>query len=109
MSWQPIAKSPDSFRAPPNLGDYAAVRAFFSWEKAKSMLDGLPQGSGLNIAHEAVDRHAAGARAQQVAFRAIAKTGTARDLTFERLREETNRFANVLGELGVNQASVSMC
>jgi acetyl-CoA synthetase len=49
-----------------------------------------------------VDRHAAGARAQQVAFRCIAKNGTVRDLTFERLRDETNRFANALAQLDVN-------
>jgi hypothetical protein len=36
------------------------------WEEARRALSGLP-GGGLNIAHEAVDRHAAGERAGKVA------------------------------------------
>ena len=36
-------------------------------------LDGLPGGRGLNIAHEAVDRHAAGPRADHVALRWLGK------------------------------------
>ena len=38
-----------------------AFRAAFSWDDARKLLDGLPDG-GLNIAYEAVDRHAAGER-----------------------------------------------
>ena len=38
-------------------------------------LDGLPGGKGLNIAHEAVDRHASGARADQLALRCLGKRG----------------------------------
>jgi hypothetical protein len=42
----------------PNLGDYAALRESFTWERARSELDGLP-GGALNMAYEAVDRHVA--------------------------------------------------
>jgi hypothetical protein len=42
----------------PNLADYDQARADFTWEAARAELDGLPGGRGLNIAHEAVDRHA---------------------------------------------------
>lgn len=52
----------------PNLGDYEQTAAAFDWDTARGWLDGLP-GGGLNIAHEAVDRHAAGARADHVAIR----------------------------------------
>jgi hypothetical protein len=46
----PIIKKPRSgWRATPNLFDYEAVCAPFSWETARSELDGLPEGSGLNI------------------------------------------------------------
>jgi acetyl-CoA synthetase len=102
MAWQPIRKPPETFRAPPNLADYASGRAAFSWERARSDLDGLTNGQGLNIAHEAVDRHAAGARAKQIALRCIAKSGAVTDLTFARLRDETNRFAGALAQLDVN-------
>lgn len=45
----------------PSLDDYARVCASFSWVTAQAMLSGLPRG-GLNIAHQAVDRHAASGR-----------------------------------------------
>jgi acetyl-CoA synthetase len=66
-------------------------------------LDGLPGGRGLNIAHEAVDRHAAGSRRDRVAIRWLSKDGTRRDFTYADLREETSRFANVLKSLGVGK------
>jgi acetyl-CoA synthetase len=87
----------------PNLHDYGEVRAAFSWEKARRELDGLPGGLGLNIAHEAVDRHAAGARRDHLALRWLGKNGENRDYTYGRLEETTNRFANVLKGLGVTK------
>ena len=50
----------------PNLADYDRDYASFSWEAARRDLDGLPDGRGLNIAHEAVDRHAAGPLAERL-------------------------------------------
>ncbi len=67
------------------------------------MLDGLPGGRGLNIAHEAVDRHAAGPLRDRVAIRWLGKDGAEQDITYAQLRELTNRFANVLRSLGVEQ------
>ena len=102
MAWQPIIKSRrDWGEVVPHLYDYGDVRAAFSWEKARRELDGLPGGQGLNIAYEAVDRHAKGPRATQVALRWIGKTGETQDFTYARLRDLTNRFANVLQALGV--------
>ena len=86
---------------PPNLPDYDAFRRTFSWEAARAALDGLPGGRGLNIAHEAVDRHAAGPRRDRVAIRWLGIDGSRRDLTFGDLARESNRFANVLAGLGV--------
>jgi acetyl-CoA synthetase len=73
-----------------------------TWDAARRELDGLPGGRGLNIAHEAVDRHAAGPGADRVAFRWLRRDGTVVDATYEDLRRQTNRFANALGELGVD-------
>jgi len=87
----------------PNLADYAAVRSAFSWQAARGELDGLPGGAGLNIAHEAVDRHARGARATHLALRWLGKNGAVRDFTYRDLGEQTSRFANVLAGLGVKQ------
>ncbi|HLK10727.1 MAG TPA: acetate--CoA ligase, partial [Candidatus Binatia bacterium] len=64
-----ITKAPGSWRVPPNLADYAEACASFSWAAARRALDGLPGARGLNLAHEAVDRHAAGARRDHLALR----------------------------------------
>ncbi|MEX2287681.1 MAG: AMP-binding protein, partial [Planctomycetaceae bacterium] len=103
MNWQPIVKSAHDWKVSPNLVDYATARASFSWQAAAKELDGLPGGQGLNIAHEAVDRHAAGPRAQHVAWRWLGRSGARRDFTYAQLCDLTNRFANVLAGLGVSQ------
>ena len=88
-------------RVQPNLGDYVRTRRDFSWEAARSWLTGLPGGRGLNIAYEAVDRHADGARATQVALRCRDRNGRITELTYAELRTSTSRFANLLRDLGV--------
>ncbi len=98
-----IRKDPASLPVRPNLSDYAATRSSFSWAEARAMLDGLPQGKGLNIAHEAVDRHARGPRAKHVALRWIGKSGARRDYSFSDLAAGASRFANVLRALGVGE------
>ena len=70
MGWEPIRKhASPGVRA--NLADYDRAVREFSWDQARAELDGLPGGRGLNIAHEAVDRHAAGARRNAVALRCV--------------------------------------
>jgi acetyl-CoA synthetase len=66
-------------------------------------LSGLPGGRSLNIAHEAIDRHASGPRRQHLALRWLGRDGTVNDFTYEDLQEQTSRFANVLSTLGVGQ------
>jgi acetyl-CoA synthetase len=89
----------------PNLGDYEGVRAAFDWQEAEQeMLDGLP-GGGVNIAHEAVDRHAAGARADYVALRWLGRDGSTRDLTYAELAQESSRFAGLLRQLGIDEGA----
>ena len=87
----------------PNIVDYDQARRSFSWDTARSELDGLPGGRGLNIAHEAVDRHAAGPRRDRVALRWIARDGTVTEATYGTLADSTARFANVLRGLGVGR------
>ena len=96
-----IHKDSTSFVVPPNLADYRATCAEFSWEVARAGLSGLPHGKGLNIAYEAVDRHARGLSKNRVALRWIGKTGQRRDYTYETLALSTNNFANLLRSLGV--------
>jgi acetyl-CoA synthetase len=103
VAWAAISKQREGVRPVPNLTDYAEACRSFTWEAARRELDGLPRRRGLNIAHEAVDRHAAGARGEHVALRWLGKRGQMRELTYADLRELSSRFANVLGELGVGK------
>ncbi|HSJ72915.1 MAG TPA: acetate--CoA ligase [Miltoncostaeaceae bacterium] len=96
-----VIDKPVGARVAPNVGDYERARAGFSWRRARQALDGLPGGRGLNIAHEAVDRHAAGPRAGRVALRCHGRDGRVTDLTYAELAALTGRFANVLRGLGV--------
>jgi acetyl-CoA synthetase len=85
---------------PPNLGDYSATCREFSWAAARALLAGLP-GGGLNIAHEAVDRHALGGHGDRIALVCLDKRGGRREVSYAELRRATNRFADVLTTLGV--------
>ena len=96
-----ISKDVERLARRPNVIDYAAARSGFSWAAARKLLDGLPGGKGLNIAHEAVDRHARGPRADRVALRWLGKSGKRQELTYRELAKATNRFANALAILGV--------
>jgi len=104
--WPALPKRRENWTVVPNLVDYDETSATFTWASARRLLDGLPGGRGLNIAHEAVDRHAAGANARRVAFRWIGRNGELRNITYADLGELTNRFANVLGRLGVAKGDV---
>ena len=75
----------------------------FSWEDIRRELDGLPEGRGLNIAHEAVDRHGKGERGDRCAIRWMAEGDEVVEMSCLALMEETNRFANVLKKLGVKK------
>lgn len=101
MSWEPVRKTPQDEIVPPNLGDYARACADFSWERARAFLDGLPHGRGLNIAHEAVDRHVADGRGDHLALRWLGRRGEVVDFSYRRLAELSDRFASALQSLGV--------
>jgi acetyl-CoA synthetase len=100
--WPLIAKDPAATAVRPNLVDYEATCAAFSWNEARRALDGLP-GGGLNIAHEAVDRHAAGPRRHAEALRFVRADGSTRSVTYADLAERSSRFAAVLRDLGVER------
>jgi acetyl-CoA synthetase len=80
--------------------DQADPATALAWEQARSTLDGLPHGMGLNIAHEAVDRHAR-TRGDQIAIRWLGKAGETVDLDYRALADITDRFASGLWTLGL--------
>jgi len=57
----------------------------------------------MNIGELAVDRPAAGPLRDHVALRWLARDGAVVDTTYRALRDQTNRFANVLRSLGIGK------
>ena len=86
----------------PNLQDYDATRRAFQWEEMERELDWLP-GGNLNLAYEAIDRHTKTDRKSRVAMYWEGKNGEEETYTFEQMRQESNRFATVLKDLGVQK------
>jgi acetyl-CoA synthetase len=101
MTGKPIIKQPAGLSPAPNLRDYATTCASFTWDEAARLLDGLPGGTGLNICHEAIDRHLQHGRGDKTALRWLGKAGERRELTYRDLSLATSRFANALASLGV--------
>jgi acetyl-CoA synthetase len=103
LLWTAIKKTPASWVVAPNLLDYGKACAAFSWDNIRRELEGLPGGRGLNIAHQAVDRHAEGLLRDHLAMRWLGSDGTIRDFTYGQLKQQTNRFANVLTNFGIGK------
>ena len=70
------------------------------WATARARLDGLP-GGGLNIAHEAVDRHVAAGHGAQPALIWLGRGGEREVLTYADLATAAARFAHVLRAHGI--------
>ena len=95
-----IRKSVADLPVAPHLADWAAACAGFDWQ---ALRDQLAPGGGdaLNIGQLAVDRHAAGPRAQHTALRLLGAEGRTQDLSYADLKRDTDRFANAIGALGI--------
>ncbi|MGO4341005.1 acetate--CoA ligase [Pedococcus sp. 2YAF34] len=85
----------------PLVGDYEERCRTFSWEQARGLLAGLP-GGGLNMAHEAVDRHATGPLRDVVALRFLDRGQLVTELTYAELRRASDAVAVGLQALGVD-------
>jgi acetyl-CoA synthetase len=101
MEWERIRKGSDDCIGA-NLLDYEKYARTFSWAQARALLDGLP-GGGLNIAHEAVDRHVRAGGGRQLALRWIGRDDRIQNFTYSALQAATNRFANVLAHRHVSK------
>ncbi|HET6967589.1 MAG TPA: acetate--CoA ligase [Ornithinibacter sp.] len=89
--------------SPEQPAGYDDLRAGFSWTQARARLAGLPGGRGLNIAHEAVDRHVAEGRGDRTALRCVTATGAVTDVSYAELSAASSRFAHVLRDLGLGK------
>src|SRR5512139_3435280 len=84
------------------MPDYERARRILGWQDFRSWLDGLP-GGALNIAHEAIVRHVAQGRGDREALRWLGRKGERRSYSYADLEAETNRFAQLLGTLGLRK------
>lgn len=98
-----IKKDPKSFTPAPTLADYDKTYKSFTWEKAaKDEIEFFEDGT-LNIAHNIIDRHAKGRRKNKVALLFEGAKGEKEQYTFADLKKETDKFANVLTDEGVEK------
>ena len=95
-----IRKTPADLRVPANLRPDAVPGD--PWTQSRRALEGLP-GGALNIAHEAVVRHARGPLRDRAALRFVARDRPPLELSYGELERLTARFANVLRTLGVGR------
>ena len=99
----PIISKPaiEDMETTPNL-DYNRVRGDFDWQRMYDELDWQP-GGGLNKAHEAIDRHANGRNRDKIAMIWEGKNGEKETYTFGQMKDQSNKFANVLKSLGIEK------
>ncbi|SDE69711.1 acetyl-CoA synthetase [Paenibacillus sp. UNCCL117] len=84
-----------------NMKSYEEERAGFSWEAIENTFSWSQTGK-VNMAHEAIDRHANSDRKDKVA---LYYSDDRRDeqYTYHDMKLQSNRFGNVLRKLGVNK------
>ncbi len=102
MDSNTIQKQINKFPVQPNLIDYNQARENFSWDDIAQKFDYLPNG-GLNIAYEAIDRHANGKNKDKEALVWLGAEGTRKVFTFSDMKKLTSKFANVLKNLGIKK------
>src|SRR5690348_10267570 len=88
------------FTSPQN---YTSLYLPVTGQNDNLVINGLPGGKGLNIAYEAVDRHADSDLKNTVALCWIQKDRSTKNFTYGELKILTARFANVLDHLGIKK------
>ena len=96
-----IAKDISALKLPPNLADYDSLRSSWDWDELWAELD-TPDGL-VNQAHECIDRHAMGERANKLALIWQSQGLEVEEYTFADLKRETDRAANALRSAGIEK------
>ena len=89
---------------PPNLEDYDEAYRSFDWKLARKELDWF-DGTKINAAYNAVDRHTQTWRKNKVALYWEDEDGTTKQYTFEQLSLLSNKMGNILKDFGVNRGA----
>lgn len=97
MQMQPIPAVKGDY----HLEDYEKVVESFDWNQVEEQFSWYKTGR-MNIAFEAIDRHALGVKKNQVAL--YYKDDTRREkYTFKEMMEQTNKAGNILKQQGVEK------
>ncbi|GGO03849.1 acetate--CoA ligase [Saccharibacillus kuerlensis] len=84
-----------------NLGDYEEARREFNWMDEEKRFSWHATGR-VNLAFEAIDRHAQSGLGDKIALH-YSDPERSESYTFEQLRQESNRAANMLRSLGIGK------
>ncbi|WP_322922425.1 acetate--CoA ligase [Paenibacillus campi] len=84
-----------------NMMDYEQARKEFDWSDVEKRFSWHETGK-LNLAYEAIDRHATSELKDKVALH-YSDPGRDESYTFEQLRRESNKAANMLRKLGIGK------
>ncbi|RUT47865.1 acetate--CoA ligase [Paenibacillus anaericanus] len=84
-----------------NLGNYDEAYGNFKWEDVEKNFSWYETGL-INMAHEAIDRHVEQGKGAKIA---LSYSDAAREetYTFQQMRDQSNRFANVLRSHGISK------
>ena len=91
-----------NLKNPPNLGDYDEVYKSFEWKLARKELDWF-DGTKINAAYNAIDRHTQTWRKNKVALYWEDEEGATKQYTFEQLSLLSNKMGNILKDFGVSR------
>ncbi|ULQ57606.1 acetate--CoA ligase [Flavihumibacter rivuli] len=84
------------------MPDYEKLQQQFNWEAEMGCLDQGISEHGLNIGYEALDKQVKEGRGDTTALCFIGKQGK-REFSYAALQLQTNRFANLLHQLGIRK------
>ena len=86
----------------PNIEDYNDLVDQFDWSDVYEEISWLP-GGGLNNAFVCIDKHVLEGKGQKIAMIWEGKNGEEEKYTFEEMKSQTDKFANVLKSIGIEK------
>ncbi|MCP8617179.1 acetate--CoA ligase [Salirhabdus salicampi] len=98
MNMKPIRAREGNY----NLKNYDDVYANFDWKEVEKEFTWHDTGK-VNIAYEAIDRHAENPEKQNQVALLYSDANREEKITFSEMKEKSNQFANVLKRQGINK------
>ena len=86
----------------PNMKSYSEMCNEFSWDNISTEI-GMEANGNINMAYVSIDKHAESHRKEQIALYWEGKNQEEEKHSFADLKDHTNKFANVLKNIGVEK------